>query len=257
MDGMTSFAPRYLDLDQPFMVPRPDGMRLMGLVGTSNADANVLQAAGAFWNKDGWSVDLDQVKSLKPLEQYLPNKARPEFVPHVVDLIPSTSWFSSLANLLAPGAWHRIRKEVIERDVSCRECGSRWSLEVHELWDYSQPNGVQTLTGFELLCSRCHETRHLGLASVRGRFEQVFQRLAMLNRLGESELAPYHRAVIDLYELRSSRNWTLNLELVHGRALKLANSVKREPSGRLVGRKGSTWVIGVEVVPDGAGLMLF
>lgn len=254
---MTSFPPRSIDLDQPFMVPRPDGLRLMGLVGTARANSAELEAAGAFWNKDGWSVDLDQISSLRPLQHFLPLKAQAEVVPRVVELIPSTSWFSSLANLLAPGAWHRIRKDVLERDVSCRECGSRFSLEVHELWEYSQSNGIQKLTGFELLCHKCHETRHLGLASIRGRFEEVFQRLAMLNRLEESELRPYYQAVVALYDLRSSRRWTLDLSLVHGRHLKLANSVRREEGGRLVGRKGSTWVIGVEVVADGAGLMLF
>jgi 5-methylcytosine-specific restriction endonuclease McrA len=229
----------------------------MGLVATKDADSEFLKKTGAFIHLNGWSIDLDKIESLKPFERFLPKKAHACLSPVPVDLIPKTSWFSSLANMLAPGAWNKIRTSVIERDVSCLECGSRFSLEVHEIWEYNQKIGIQTLSGFELLCHLCHETRHLGLASVHGRFEVVFQRLAILNRLNANELTPFYRSIVDKYELRSSRKWTLDLSIIKGQRLKIANSVNKKDGGMLIGRKGATWIIGVEIIPDGSGIAIF
>lgn len=145
------------------------------------------------------------------------------------DLIPQTSWGSSLANLLTPSSWNSLRHPVIERNNGvCEFCGKYMgkSLEIHELWDYSEPPsddvlqkqvdgnvyfGRQSLMGFVGVCKDCHACYHLGLANVQGRLEQVLQRLAVINAWTEDETDSYVQLVSERHEWLSLIHWALDL----------------------------------------------
>jgi hypothetical protein len=98
-----------------------------------------------------------------------------------VELVPSTCWYANVSKAV----WDRRRRRVsAEADWRCEVCGGRgrrWPVECHEVWHYDDVNRVQRLERLVALCPACHEVRHAGLASKRGRAEAVVEHLAAVN----------------------------------------------------------------------------
>ncbi len=161
----------------------------------------------------GWMVPRSDPFPFALLEQFLPRMAHANIVPETIDLIPSSSWFASLANMLSRSSWDKVRLPVIDRHGGCEECGSRGRLEVHEQWHYDEIEHVQSLIGLRCFCGICHEGRHLGRANITGRFDMVFDRLVRINRLRPDEVIPYRDLIFDTFLSRSKRRWTIDLSL--------------------------------------------
>lgn len=196
-----------------------NGISKIYLVHTVAALWDPLQLAGAkFEEGKGWFICRGDEVDLKAIEPYLPTIAQPLVRPYPVDLIPSTSWSASLANMLSVSAWGKIRDECILSAGACEECGALDRLECHEKWSYNETNGIQALNGFKALCRDCHETCHLGLASLKGRFERAFDRLAIINRLEKTELNSFLSKIKRKYYRRSDIEWVLDLSYLAGRS---------------------------------------
>lgn len=195
------------------------------LISTHLLSPETMLEAGARWTGDDWIAPRDKRVDLDVLRPVLPRVAHRELVPEIVDLIPSSSWFSSLANILAPHSWRKISKKTAEARGGCMDCGSAIRPEAHEIWEYDEDQGVQTLTGILCLCSWCHETRHLGRARVMGNFDRAFARLSAINRLSAHEERFYINAVEDRWSHRSTLPWMLDLNLSEGVELKLASKI--------------------------------
>lgn len=142
----------------------------------------------------------------------------------VGDLIPSSSWGSSLANLLTPKSWNELRQTVINRNQGvCEYCGDHVgkSLEVHEDWRYEMPTevaepgseafGRQTLAGFVGVCKACHACFHLGLANVKGHLAETLHRLTQINGWSDDQTDRYVSDVYERHEHLSTVNWYLDL----------------------------------------------
>lgn len=138
------------------------------------------------------------------------------------DLIPSTSWGSSLANLLKASQWQEMRLEAIARAGHCCElCGvdeREGSLEGHEMWSYRAPTapedgevGLQSLNDVIAVCKECHGCFHLGFAQVRGIEKVVLARLQRLNGWSDQTLKKYEKNVWGRWDRFSQTNWILNL----------------------------------------------
>lgn len=186
------------------------------------------------------------------------------------DMIPSTSWGSSLANLLTKKSWDSLRHPIIERNHgTCEYCGDYVgpSLEIHELWGYSQPPsddflanldegqtyfGRQTLEGLAGVCKSCHACFHLGLANVQGRLDRVLYRMSQINGWSEAQMEEYLRAVSNRHEWLSEIYWSLDLSWLHGRGVEgliVSSSWKpiaEEP--RILMRKGASYGDSVAIV---------
>ena len=155
------------------------------------------------------------------LDDFLPLVGRQVITPLLGDLIPPTSWGSSLFNLLTPGCWELLRAQTFAKTGGhCEICGSTGQLECHESWEYHEPIpdhlekggvGVQRLVRLMALCSECHDTQHLGLANVKRIFPKVIDRVQSYNRWTASEGRRYW----DFLEARSRRRsrclWALDL----------------------------------------------
>lgn len=166
----------------------------------------------------------------------------------VGDLIPATSWGSSLANLLTKSAWDSLRFPIIERNSGvCEFCGEYVgrSLEIHEVWSYSDLAteadlsaqdderlvfGKQTLEGFVGVCSRCHQCFHYGLADQNGYGRAVKKRLAVINGWSAEQVDEYIDVLFQRHEVLNRQHWRLDLGL-------LADA--GEDSGLLVSRAWS------------------
>lgn len=182
--------------------------------------------------KDSYSFYIDKdpqidIIDLNNIAEFLPFIARPFITAQIVDLIPSTSWFSSLANMLSKPYWDALREQSISSLQGCYNCGSRVKLEAHEIWDYDDINKIQKLLEIRCLCKLCHETMHLGRANVMGNFNQAFKRLCLINRIREDEEKTYLDMIFSNYERRSRYKWSLDLSLFlqNDNILKLKSSI--------------------------------
>lgn len=224
-------------------IPDLGGWSRIGLVWVSGVEDRHLQLLGAVKGKSGWTVGRDRTLDPVRLERHLPRIAQPSLVPRPVELIPSSSWHASLANLLVPASWRIVRETTAFRAGSCEDCGSQWRLECHERWSYDDVARIQRLDGFEALCGACHQTRHLGFASVRGHYAEACARLAAIERLAPHEVKPFCDEVFRRFELRSTVAWSLDLTLLSGHGLRIKRDVTLDDDGMLSGRIGSRSVV--------------
>lgn len=182
-------------------------------------------AAGAVEGVAGWTVGRADPFPFSALTRSLPRTAQAVIRPEVVDLIPASSWFASLANMLVTSSWTALRDPVLAWQGGCQECGARAGTEGHELWSYDAASGRQTLRGIRALCFQCHEMQHLGRANVNGRFDQVFDRLCRMNRVLEHERAAYRAAIFDMWADRSDHEWELDLSVTGDTTLALKSTI--------------------------------
>jgi predicted restriction endonuclease len=67
-----------------------------------------------------------------------------------IELVPKTSWYSNLRNVIRPAKWDKLRKSVYaEYEHKCGICGATGGrLNCHEIWEYIDTNHEQKLIGF-------------------------------------------------------------------------------------------------------------
>ena len=143
------------------------------------------------------------------------------------DLIPSTSWGASLANLLTKKSWDMLRHPIISRNNNvCEICGTQHKiLDVHEIWSYwtcnederklvsktmSLPIGIQRLDGLLGICHECHKCFHLGKANADGEIDMVIARLSRVNGWSQSEGNRYFHTVSRRWQALSKYHWVLD-----------------------------------------------
>jgi hypothetical protein len=138
-----------------------------------------------------------------------------------VELVPSTCWYTNVRSNVAKAVWDRLRRQVAaDAGQRCEVCGGRgrrWPVECHEVWHYDDDTNVQRLERLVALCPACHEVKHAGLASKRGRLEAVIQRLATVNWWTVDDAALYLEAVFEQWASRSRHQWTLDVSVLRTR----------------------------------------
>lgn len=142
------------------------------------------------------------------------------------DLIPHTSWGSSLANMLTRTSWNSLRFPLIHAHKNvCELCGIRLnSLDVHEIWSFQPPKGrkkkgehqfgIQKLEGLVAVCSDCHRCFHLGRETAMGTIDQTLTRLRGINNWSAIEIKEYADAVFTRWTNHSEYQWALDLSLI-------------------------------------------
>jgi hypothetical protein len=80
-----------------------------------------------------------------------------------IEMVPLSSWGSSLRNSIPRTRWDKLRKEVHERNGGkCQICGSVERLSCHEHWEFDEASKVQRLIGLGTICGMCHHVAHIG-----------------------------------------------------------------------------------------------
>lgn len=158
-------------------------------------------------------------------EQFDPNDPLLPFVLSnkvlIGELIPHTSWGSSLANMLTKSSWDKLRHPVIQSyQNSCQVCGCyQDTLDVHEIWSYrylgdnegkSLGWGVQHLDGLICVCKACHECFHLGYANVNNRLQIAIERLRKINGWSAVIGNRYYDIIADRWEESNKVKWILD-----------------------------------------------
>lgn len=132
-----------------------------------------------------------------------------------IELVPSTCWFTNVRDQVSLEDWDQIRSQVYERAGNrCEVCGGRGSkhpVECHEVWKYDETAGVQRLVRMIALCPACHEVKHIGLASIKGRADTATAHLAAVNGWTAAVASRYVDEAFTVWTTRSERAWSLDV----------------------------------------------
>lgn len=135
-----------------------------------------------------------------------------------IELVPTTSWFANLRDVLTQGEWDRVRTSVYRKaHYRCECCGGvgpKHPVEGHEVFEYDEDTGMQTLTGVVALCPACHSVKHLGMAMKLGKLERAMTHLMKVNGWSAQQAEDYAVAAFEQHHKRSERQWVVDLSWV-------------------------------------------
>ena len=150
----------------------------------------------------------------------------------VPDLVPRTSFFRNLRSLLKTGEWDTIRRSVYadagHKCSCCGEPGGKSLLHCHEVWEYNEKACIQKLVGLICLCAKCHEVKHIGLAQIKGRYDQALYHMMAVNNESSGVCEKAIQEAFRTWKRRSSLLWKLDVAELE-RLLPLAKA-KEPPS---------------------------
>lgn len=135
-----------------------------------------------------------------------------------IELVPSSSWFDNVRTRVPKTEWDFLRKKVYaEADNQCEICRGRGrdhAVECHERWHYDDEKKIQRLDGLIALCPPCHKVKHIGLAEVRGCYDEAIAQLCRVNKWDSIEATEYVQAVFELWNLRSRQEWEVDISVL-------------------------------------------
>lgn len=136
-----------------------------------------------------------------------------------IELVPESCHFKNVRSEVSKEQWDRLRKQTYRAaNYKCEICGGKgdkWPVECHEVWEYNEETQVQKLVRLIALCPACHEVKHLGLASLNGRFKEAVSHLMNVNNWSVSKTQDYLDEVQEDYERRSELDWNLDIGILN------------------------------------------
>jgi hypothetical protein len=146
---------------------------------------------------------------------FLPIGPKKPKISLTIELVPETAWYSNVRSNVSHAQWDIIRKRVYSfAHHICEICGgvgSTWPVECHEVWIYDDKKHTQTLDKMIALCPACHEVKHIGLAQVRGRYEEAVKHLAKVNGISIIKAENLVGDAFSLWKKRSQHEWKLDI----------------------------------------------
>jgi hypothetical protein len=128
-----------------------------------------------------------------------------------VEPTPAGSRLATLARLLPPQQWDRLRRRIYRKaGYRCRVCGRRGRLHCHELWQYNQQTSYQWLRGFQALCEDCHNVKHILFVRDDQERARLLEHFMAVNRLSRPEAAQCMVAARRRQHRLDQRNWIVN-----------------------------------------------
>lgn len=150
-----------------------------------------------------------------------------------VDLVPSTCWFTNVRYCVDRTEWDRIRNFIYKRaDYKCECCGidtkiNNIRLDAHERWDYNENTFTQKLVRLIALCFYCHQSTHIGLAGIIGKYQEAFNHLQKIRNFTDIECKIHIDDAFTKHRYRSKIEWNLDLSLIENNNIKLSNKVSK------------------------------
>jgi UDP-N-acetylglucosamine transferase subunit ALG13 len=135
-----------------------------------------------------------------------------------IDLVPSSSWYNNLRDILKKEEWDIIRKKAYKvAGNKCRICGGKGKkhpVEAHERWSYDENTKIQKLERVVALCPMCHLSSHYGFAQIKGKEKLVRTHLMKINNWNEEYLDLHLEVAFEDYYRRSNYKWELDISIV-------------------------------------------
>lgn len=140
-----------------------------------------------------------------------------------IELVPKTAWYSNVRSMVSKANWDVLRREAYKKsNYKCEVCGGvgqKHPVECHEIWKYDDKARIQTLVGLTALCPACHEVKHIGLASMRGRRKETVNHLLEINQWTEDQAESYIEEQYLLWMARSQYSWQVDLTWLEDRGI--------------------------------------
>jgi len=207
------------------------------------AEKDDAKAQGARWDsvarrwyapRPGMTA-LDRWQAVPDVPDLLPGEDRSFGSGLLVDLVPSSCWFTNVRSCVSQRDWERLRRMIATRaGQRCEVCGrgqdresGRW-LEAHERWAYDESANIQALRRLICLCTDCHTATHFGLARVNGKDAAALRHLCAVTGMSSDKARQHVDAAFALWSRRSSVNWRLELSLLTDAGI----AVTEPPSAR-------------------------
>jgi hypothetical protein len=128
-----------------------------------------------------------------------------------IEPIPGGSTLASLANLLPPWQWDRVRRSVYQRaGYRCQACGREGMLHCHEVWQYNEETSIQWLRGFATLCKDCHDVKHILFNRDAARHKELMRHFAAVNHISPEEAEAYLEAACQRQLKLDQQGWKVN-----------------------------------------------
>ena len=115
----------------------------------------------------------------------------------------------------------------------CNICGINEAKELDEKWRYiiyrDKARGEAELIDIIPICDNCHLAKHLGLASIKGRYHEAIKWLAKINNIDERAVELYSLIIANTW-LKASEIKVWSIKLTYLRDLgyvELANRIER------------------------------
>lgn len=135
-----------------------------------------------------------------------------------IELVPRTCWYTNVRSQVPRAEWDAIRRAVYRRAGHvCEVCGgagAKHPVECHEVWRYDDGQHIQRLERMVALCPACHRVKHIGKASVDGRYDEAAGHLAAVNGWMAAQAEQYVRACFRTWKRRSRHEWTLDIGIL-------------------------------------------
>lgn len=135
-----------------------------------------------------------------------------------IELVPSSSWCNNVRTKLKQSEWDKIRRKCYqESNYVCDICGGKGRkhpVECHEIWNYNDKTRIQKLIGLTSLCPSCHEVKHIGLTTIKGREKQAIKHLMKVNNINERTALNIIDSAFMLHGARSTKEWDLDISFL-------------------------------------------
>src|SRR5574343_607788 len=140
-----------------------------------------------------------------------------------IELVPSTAWYTNVRSNVSKSDWDKIRKKCYENaNHKCEICGDegfkqgkKHAVECHEIWEYDDSSKIQKLIGLIALCPNCHQSKHVGLATLQGKRDWVVKQLMKVNNMSWTNTDDYINESFKIWNTRSQHEWQLDISYLN------------------------------------------
>ena len=136
---------------------------------------------------------------------------------------------------VSPWIWKQIRTGLLVKGCQCEICGAtpiseydQRNFHAHEDWEFDIKNHILILKHIGIICSKCHQTEHMGLLQIKlqngqiteEEFDAVFEHYATVNHCPiEIAYSDYRKSILDYRSNPDNysqklvdANWTYRLD---------------------------------------------
>lgn len=138
-----------------------------------------------------------------------------------IELVPSGSWNSNLRSILTAKGWNTVRQPILRRaGGSCEICKAKSGrLECHEVWNYDDDTGVQSLVDVVAICKRCHQVKHFGFTMTlvdKGvvKMDQVIDHFRRVNGCSGYDFEDHVSESFKVWNKRNLVEWEMDISKV-------------------------------------------
>lgn len=154
--------------------------------------------------------------------------------PLTAELVPQTAWWSNVRSNVSRAEWEKCKAYSKTKTngvcIICGGVGDRYPTEAHEIWDYDDEAGVQTLVDIWPLCTMCHRVKHLGRTREHSTLEQWTRVIEHMQRVNGWDGATVERYIIlqfEIWRMRSVMEWRLDVSFLKIIGVKVPETLDR------------------------------